>query len=477
MSNSHILKQESSQSDDFVCFDVKNKLTSGLFLPIFPLMKPNDSSKLTTDSLSFKRDSSISSDSTKGSSDKKSCSFAGLTPQIMEESVKKSLSPEKELSYRNKNLRAERELLLKTTMTDEEAEGLYKRLKYNENSDIYSLKRNWNTEETKLFFYTLAKVLKEKHKTEQELTPKDWNQIAIAIPGRSAEQCMYKWGMTRSPKTRKSAWGEEENVCLLAIVQRRGAKDWRSIADELNLTGTYKRKPKQCRERWHNFLNPDISRQEWSTKDDIFLLECIEEVGKKWSQVAKRLPGRTENSIKNRYNSLIRIEKRKYLEENKEREDLNFSSALSAVFDSTSEEEKLEQCLFITLLQRLRKFNNSKKVKTVTTDPELSSDTTTNASINTQPATPEKVEALKSYNLSILNTSSNFQQPIPNSQALMIRQPIHISQPLMLQQPHRIPLSLMTHQRVIPLQPVVLLPTFLQVLHSIWRTHKSVQRK
>jgi len=352
-------------------------------------------------------------------------------------------------------LRVERELLLKSTISNEEAEELYKRIKHNESSDVYALKRNWSTEETKLFFYTVAKVLKEKHKTEQELTPKDWNQIAIAIPGRSAEQCMYKWGMARIPKTKKSAWCEEENVCLLAIIQRRGAKDWRSIADELNLMGTYKRKPKQCRERWHNFLNPEISRDEWSLKDDLFLLERIEEVGKKWSQVAKKLPGRTENSIKNRYNSIIRIERRKHFEESKEKMNLNFSSAINAVFDSTTEEEKLEQYLFQNLLERLRKINTTKQAKVLNLDSEGNNESHLNTSNTTAPTTPEKCESEKPCRLNLLNISSSFQQP------------------------HRIQVPIVI-QQVLPMhafvQPVVKLPTFAQVLHTIWFTQKLAQK-
>lgn len=113
------------------------------------------------------------------------------------------------------------------------------------------------------------------------------------------------------------------------------------------------------------------------------MLERIEEVGKKWSQVAKKLPGRTENAIKNRFNSLIRTEKRKYFEENKNVEELNFSSALNAVFDTSAQEEKLDQFLFKSLLERLRKSNNIRKLKTIDITPELKSESFTSSGTST----------------------------------------------------------------------------------------------
>lgn len=77
------------------------------------------------------------------------------------------------------------------------------------------------------------------------------------------------------------------------------------------------RKGKHCRERWHNHLNPDLNSNkylegEWSYDEDIKLLNLKQNIGNKWSVIAKELPGRTENGVKNRWNSLIKKAKRDY---------------------------------------------------------------------------------------------------------------------------------------------------------------------
>merc|ERR1712087_785179 len=96
----------------------------------------------------------------------------------------------------------------------------------------------------------------------------------------------------------KRVWTSEENDKLVETVQKYGPQRWSLIAT--HLPG---RVAKQCRERWFNHCCPEVSKGDWTEEEDRIIAQGVAELGTKWSAIVKRLPGRTDNAIKNRYNS------------------------------------------------------------------------------------------------------------------------------------------------------------------------------
>lgn len=108
-----------------------------------------------------------------------------------------------------------------------------------------------------------------------------------------------------APSHRRGPWVPEEDQLLLNLVHEQGPNNWVRISQHMHY-----RSPKQCRERFHQNLKPSLNREPISSDEGLMIERMVNEMGKRWAEIARRLGNRSDNAVKNWWNGSMNRKRR-----------------------------------------------------------------------------------------------------------------------------------------------------------------------
>jgi hypothetical protein len=162
------------------------------------------------------------------------------------------------------------------------------RIRYRTNQCVKNVK--WQKEEDELLMQIMANPDRP-----------NYARLAQSFPGKTGQQVAERWDKVLNPALQKGSWTRQEDEIIMSYVQKNGTKKWQKLC--ALLPG---RIGKQCRERWRNHLDPSLNHSQWTEAEDERLIDLHRTYGNSWVKIALLMQNRSDNDVKNRWNSTLR---------------------------------------------------------------------------------------------------------------------------------------------------------------------------
>ncbi|CAD8160455.1 unnamed protein product [Paramecium octaurelia] len=164
-----------------------------------------------------------------------------------------------------------------------------------------------------LLIWCVVKLAKKRNIEFNDLIEKGVFKDLSSVLGPPEKFLISRWLSLLKQKLKQLPWKQAEDKIIIDLKNQYPKESWLFIADEFNKKAKSLRYSKQIRERFNNVINPKINKKPFSDKEIKQIMLKAYELKKKWASIAKEMPGRTDNKIKNCYNSIMNKIKKKML--------------------------------------------------------------------------------------------------------------------------------------------------------------------
>ncbi|CAJ2636599.1 unnamed protein product [Trifolium pratense] len=219
--------------------------------------------------------------------------------------------------------------------------------------------------------------------------------------------------MGRSPccdksKVKRGSWSHEEDVILRNYLNKHGlAGNWITLPQKAGLN----RCGKSCRLRWLNYLRPHIKLGGFTEEEDNIIFTLYSTIGSRWSLIAAQLPGRTDNDVKNHWNTKL---KKRFLAQNSSTSNNIYTFSNTTSTATTSSDHFSSTLTFQPQVEQTFVFDPKQNTTCFDSYNVLDLDQTTINNINL----PMKMESEPFYTGNILSSSCSTTRSTPTTKEI-----------------------------------------------------------